>query len=330
MYQNKYRSFHQSCLFAICFVLFYSLYSTPIQAQNSNLKIECIMIGQTDVFDIGRACEVSMDRCEDWIKDIESATGIPTTITRIEGADYNKTNVEDFLSSYRLDDPENTILIFYGTGHGFNYQSNTLKYPVFGVHPTRKQFTGSEFNTFALSLQKDIHDPLLAMGPKFLLTIGELCNEIVDNLKIPEKYVPEILPMSACDANYDELFTQTSGDIIAASSQRGQLSFTSGLTGGVFFGAFLEAFEEVANDCDRTPNWGTIFNKAQDDTEAINGQIPIYDAGYVDSAVDLVEDWDPPRQKVGKKAKKDRLNFKRKEKFSGDEIIAPTIIYIEN
>lgn len=302
---------------------------TPLLAQKNALRIECIMIGQTDIYDIGRACEVSMNKCEDWIKDIESATGIPANITRIEGVDYNKANIQNFLSSFSLDDPENTILIFYGTGHGFNYQSNVLKYPVFGVHPTRKQFTGNQFNEFAVSLQKDIHEPLLATGPKFLLTIGELCNELVDDLEVPQEYRNVILPMSPCNGNYEELFSQTQGDIIAASSQRGQLSFTSGLTGGVFFGEFLDAFETAANDCNRTPDWGRILDNAQTNTEAANGQIPIYDVGYIDSPVELISDADLPAPKAAK-SKKERRKMKRQEKFKGEDIIAPTIIYIEN
>ncbi|MEL6867704.1 MAG: hypothetical protein AAFP19_24985, partial [Bacteroidota bacterium] len=253
------KSYTFSSLFGslILLTLFFYLATLPLSAQQENLRIECIMIGQTDIWDIGKACDVSMNHCEKWIREIESATGIPANITRIEGEDYNRNFVGNFLENFQLDDPENTIVIFYGTGHGFNYQDNVLKYPVFGVHPDRKKFSNTEFDRFALSLQKDVHEPLLETGARLVLTIGELCNELIDK-NTPGQYRPnqpnlDIRSMNplddnprsriACPENYEELFLETRGDIIAASSERGQLSYTSGLAGGVFFGKFLESFD---------------------------------------------------------------------------------------
>ena len=71
--------------------------------------------------------------------------------------------------------------------------------------------------------------------------------------------------MNACSKdNYLELFQDVRGDIIAASSRRGQLSYTSGLTGGVFWGEFLNAFDQSVSNCQSTPDWGSILDDAQE------------------------------------------------------------------
>ena len=298
--------------------------ATTVFGQDEELRIECIMIGQTGIFDIGKACEVSMDRCEEWIKEIGKATGIPVNITRIDDKDYNKNFISSYLDNLKYDVPENTIIVFYGTGHGFNYRENVLKYPVFAVDPNRKQLTKSEFNSLKLSLQSDIHSKLLSTGARFVLTIGELCNGLED-LPVPEEY----RVMSGCTENYAELFREIRGDIIAASSERGKLSYTSSLTGGVFFGAFIRAFHESVDDCSSTPNWGSILASAQRNTNAINKQAPIYDVGYIDSAPEIIAE-DSPKKRTSTRTKS-RLNFAKSERFKGGEkITAPRITYSKN
>lgn len=307
--------------------LLFIIFSSYTFAQNDDkeLQIECILIGQTDIWDIGQACKISLNRVEKWVQDIEKSTGIPANITRIEGKNYNKTFIQNYLNNLTFERPENTIVIFYGTGHGFNYDENVLKYPVFAVHPTRKEFEKEEFEQFRLSLQKDIHDPLLRKGARFVTTLGELCNGL-EKLPVPDIY----RPMKPCANSYRDLFLETEGDIIAASSKRGQLSYTSGLKGGVFLGEFLRSFYASVDDCNEKPDWGSILDNTQVLTKDINGQEPIYDVGYIGSPAKILSTNDNPTKKKRIKNNKDRLKFPKKEKFDGNEIVAPKIIYIEN
>ena len=161
-------------LFGILFIFNFQLG----HAQAKKLKIEYIGVGQTKIWDIGSACRVSLNQGEDWIKDVSAATKIPVNITRIDEEDYNIDFIRSYLQDLKFKDPDNTIVIFYGTGHGFNYEENVMKYPVFAVHPDRKQLSAAEFDAFRLSLQKDVHEVLLNKGARFVFTVGELCNGI--------------------------------------------------------------------------------------------------------------------------------------------------------
>lgn len=310
----------------VIYTFFFSLCSLNFTwGQSDNLKIEFISVGQTKIWDIGKACEVSLNRSEQWVQEISKVTGIPVNITRIDGDDYNISNIRAYLEQLTFDDPDNTIAIFYGTGHGFNYQENVLKYPVFAVHPDRKQLTASEFGEFGLSLQKDVHDKLLSTGARFVCTIGELCNGLED-LAVPDLY----RPMNGCTENYNELFKDIRGDIIAASSRRGQLSYTSALTGGVFFGEFLRSFSDAVDNCDAPADWGTILDNAQRNTTDANGQEPIYDVGYIGTPPTLIPDDQLAQEpKKAKQKKQQRLSYPKKEKFDGAEVKAPKIIYID-
>ena len=290
-------------------------------AQKQKLRIEYIGIGQTQIWDIGAACRVSLNQGEQWAKEISGATGIPLNITRIDGEDYNIENIRSYIQNLEFKDPDNTIVIFYGTGHGFNYQENVLKYPIFAVHPDRKQLRKDEFEAFGLSLQKDIHDVLLGTGVRFVMSIGELCNGI-ENVDVPARY----RAMNGCNENYLELFQEVRGDIIVASSRRGQLSYTSGLTGGVFWGEFLRAFDQNVDNCQNKADWGSILREAQANTAAANGQEPVYDVGYIGSPVTLLPD-NRSTEPRSAKAKKQRLQFSKKERFDGKQVKAPRIIY---
>ena len=287
-------------------------------AQKNKLRIEYIGIGQTQIWDIGSACRVSLNQGEEWVKEISKATGIPVNITRIDEENYTVENVKSLLQNLEFKNPDNTIVIFYGTGHGFNYSEDVMKYPIFAVHPDRKQLKKSEFEAYGLSLQKDVHDVLLGKGARFVMSIGELCNGI-EEVNVPARF----RPMSGCNENYLELFEEVRGDIIVASSRRGQLSYTSGLTGGVFWGEFLRAFDQSVDNCQQKADWGTILRTAQDNTIAANGQEPIYDVGYIGSPVEMITETAPKQ----KKAKRQRLQFPKKERFEGGEIKAPRIIY---
>ncbi len=315
--------------FLLPFVLLF-LFAPALNAQTKpkDMQIVAIGVGQTKIFDIGKACEISLNHFEKWIEEVSDVTKIKADVTRIEGMDYNKDNVQAYINQLELDDPDNTILVFYGTGHGFNYNENVLKYPVFAMHPTSKEFTRSGFNQFRMSLEKDIHEVLLSKGARFTITLGELCNGL-EELPIPESY----RAMNACTENFLELFADVRGDIIGASSQRGQLSYTSGLTGGIFFNQFLQSFNDAVDDCSETPDWGSILNDSRARTRDINGQVPIYDVGYIGTPAKLIPDNEEPlaqnHRKKRKGKKESALQFPKKELFDGTEIKYPTIKYVE-
>ncbi|MEL6866583.1 MAG: hypothetical protein AAFP19_19310, partial [Bacteroidota bacterium] len=94
----------------------------------------------------------------------------------------------------------------------------------------------------------------------------------------------------------------------------------------------LESFDDAVSNCDETPDWTMVLNDAQETTEEFNGQTPIYDLGYIDSPVEMVSDNEVEEEEKPRKTRKERKRerFSTKQKFDGEEIAAPTIIYIEN
>lgn len=277
-------------------------------------NIVAILCGQTSVFDIGSGCQTNLDKVSDMVEDIGNVLDIDVNIITVSGRDYTKDNILSQLNGLELDNPESTIVIFYGTGHGFNYQNEASQFAFLGAHPSRRQLSASEFHEFGLSLELEIHGILMRKNPRLLITLGEACNNVIA-LDAPQTLLSEGLewiPMSPNSdrfERYRELFLDMQGDVISTSSRYGEYSWidTTATGGGVWTNQFLMAFNDAVSSSE-SANWEDIFDTAQASTrEATTGmkipQNPVYDMNWVGTPMELDENPQKTSKPKGKTPK---------------------------
>ena len=270
------------------------LVSFNLGAQNS-MKIYAILCGQTEVFDIGKGCEVSVSKMTDFLEVVSHETEIPVEYVYCVGEDYNKENILAQLDRINLENPDSSIVFFYATSHGFNYRDTPTRFAFLGAHPRRKNLTAREFNEFGMSLELDVHRRMLAKGARLTITLGEACNNVID-MNVPDRY-------QAMNLNRPhrlrELFRESIGDIISTSSKIEQFSWTDSKDGGIWTNQFLRAFDEVTSGSELA-EWEEIFDRARGYTVAVAEE----EAQVTQEPDDYIDIISTPMQLVPEETKK--------------------------
>ncbi|MCH2081900.1 MAG: caspase family protein [Saprospiraceae bacterium] len=243
---------------ALCFLM-----SIPLQAQDG-MKIYAVLCGQTDVFDIGKGCEVSVSKMTDFLEVVSHETEIPVEYVYLTGENYSKDNILSTLDQLDLENPDSSIIFFYATSHGFNYKDTPTRFAFLGAHPNRKNLTAREFNEFGMSLELDVHRRLMSKSARLTITIGEACNNVID-MDVPDRY-------QAMNLNRPhrlrELFRESIGDIISTSSKLDQFSWTDSKDGGIWTNQFLRSFDEITSSSEYA-EWQEIFDRARNYTVGV-------------------------------------------------------------
>ncbi|MCB9263437.1 MAG: hypothetical protein H6558_00275 [Lewinellaceae bacterium] len=276
-----------------------------------NMEIIAILCGQTEVFDIGAGCQANIEKVTGLLDDVGESLELRVRYIYCTGQDYNKVNILRVLDGLNITNPDSSVVIFYGTGHGFNYQDQPSEFAFLGAHPSRKQLSQSEFTEFGLSLEHEVHRRLLAKDVRLLITMGEACNNVL-KINAPQNLLADgfiaMSPNSEKARRYAELFLEPEGEIISTSSQYSEFSWidNTDVGGGVWTNQFLRAFNETASG-NRPADWGQIFQRTveytQDATEDMETpQTPFYDENLIRTPME-VSDSNQKRVSPGKAPK---------------------------
>ena len=236
------------------------------------MEIIAFVCGQTEVLDIGPGCQTNVDKVKDFLNTTGSQLGIKVEINEFIGDNYTRSNITRALDGLNLDNPDSTILVFYISGHGFNYPNPPSQFAILGVHPTKKRMKQSEFHSNGLSLELHVHPKLLATNARLVLTFGEACNTPIRDLQVPQELINlQGLRVMSGNVNkrYEELFLETQGDLLSTSSQLGEDSWMdmNEDAGGIWTNQFLAAFQQVINQ-DETASWADVLDAAREKTLA--------------------------------------------------------------
>lgn len=246
---------------------------TPINAQ----QIHAILAGSTNVSDIGKGCEVSINKMESALQYVEAQTGIEVKITKITGNKFTKSNIVREVNN--LNPKADDVVFFFSTSHGFNYNDMPSQYAFISAHPTKNEMSRRELQEFGLSLEQEVYMPLRDKGARLTITLAEACNTVVD-IAAPSTY--QVMNVNI-PKRLKELFLEQKGGVIASSSQINQRSWTDSQDGGIYTNMFIEAMNTVITDSKKA-TWDDVMSKTNEYTtnyaanEGIRGgQNPISD-----------------------------------------------------
>jgi hypothetical protein len=205
--------------------------------------LHAIIAADTHDETIGKSVEIDLENIKTLLRSIQQNTGLGLQTHSFSGEQLTRNNVN--LALNQLSVEPNDVVIFYYSGHGINLNKGS-KWPALVF--------GGRF----LNLDK-VRDQIKAKNPRFFMVLADACNNLAQVISSHRGVGDKGRPLPK---NYQSLFLNYRGNIIASSSIPGQKSWGSHGQGGFFTHAFLtHLIEELASSS--TPNWQTIMERAK-------------------------------------------------------------------
>lgn len=164
----------------------------------------------------------------------------------------NKTTLQPLLTNLLdLKVTEHDVIFFYQSSHGFHASWQKTAWPMlyYGTD-------GSSINFDA------VNDYLLSKHPRLLVSIADVCNNILQVSKDTSVYQNGI-PRSKKDdyekikSIYKKLFLDCSGSVIVCGSQPGYLSYANSSGGGLLTLSFSDTLTKSAQEPETS--WDSIM-----------------------------------------------------------------------
>jgi len=224
----------------------YSINSLPA----SESTLHAIIAADTHDKMVGKSVGIDLQNVEQLLRSIQDNTGLTLQTHSFSGDEFTRNNVNYALN--QLSVGPNDVVIFYYSGHGLNLSKGS-KWPAL------------VFDNSFWDLDK-VRSQIKAKNPRFLMVIADACNNLAPVISSYRGTGSKGMPRAK---NYQALFLNYRGDIIASSSSPGQKSWGSNGNGGFFTEAFLNHLnEELASAS--TPSWQAIMERAKN-------PLPTYD-----------------------------------------------------
>jgi hypothetical protein len=196
--------------------------------------------------DIGTVAD--LDNATDWSHTIAQHTGLSLQAHNVTGYDLTTANARNVLHALSPDSDD--VVYFFYTGHGAN--SGNSQWPTF----TFVTSTGAPDLTF-----DEVVSILQPKAQRLLIVMADCCNAPIDS---GGRFTPPFEPSgqsALTTSNFQRLFLQFRGTIMASASAAGQYSLGDTATGGLFVNTYMEEFLELAAG---TPDltWQTVLSQA--------------------------------------------------------------------
>ncbi len=180
---------------------------------------------------------------------ISHYTGLPIKEISLIGHELTPPAVLNALKF--LDVEHDDVVLFYFSGHGFRTPSKE-------DDPWPNLFFSQTWEGIDYGKVIDI---LSDKYPRLLITVADCCNNIMEEHVAPPIFIGKVdrTRKEIKEQAYRELFMETEGRVLVASSQIGEFSWSVS-KGALFTSAFLESLKkESEKGCS---NWKTILDRS--------------------------------------------------------------------
>ena len=233
------------------------------QREDVNPTMHVILIA--DVYsNIAEACGIDERNMEDLVQKIGRLTGMEV---RVHEAGFSRDEVQDAVAA--INAGRDDVILFYYTGHGYRHNDQSDPFPYMNLTTG-----GGHPYDIGLSM-KWVNDQLTRKGARLTLTLGDLCNSIID---LPEP--GSELEVGQITEAYKRLFLYSHGEVLMCSSKAGQYSIAT-RSGSHFTNAFLEALDtEARGEGAYSITWEQVLDQTINMTMSLSGgeQLPYYEA----------------------------------------------------
>lgn len=219
--------------------------------------LHLIVVANTNVSDIGTACEKDLVNLSSEFGGIARVLGMKYDLKTIRGESYSKENLAQLIRNFNPN--KNNVVVFVYTGHGFRFDDQQDYYPNMDLSPT--SYDDPIKNYVALS---DLYKDLVAKGARLSLVFSDCCNNEVG---ATTPLVNTNTLFSRSNNNFDvkkleRLFVDANGSLIATAASPGEVSWC-GVNGGFFTLSLLESLRsQVSALSDQLPDWEVLVTNA--------------------------------------------------------------------
>ena len=201
---------------------------------------------------IAQSCSKDEINVNNWISKVSDYTELRKKVYDLA---FSKDKVQSFLSSFECD--SNDVILFYYSGHGFRYRNQEIKWPYLYVSNQDETV-----NEAGLSLEW-VKKELIKKGARLVIVFADCCNNIIP-IDIPAEtdYVQ-------LRTNYNKLFMNVKGHVIASSSVPSQYSYGTSI-GGMFTNSFLKSVDEFLGYDQSKITWPQLLEMTKKETLKIS------------------------------------------------------------
>jgi len=222
---------------------------------DGDVTLHLMVVANTDVSDIGPACDIDQRRIRNEFGGIAKALGMNLDETLVSGDYFGVDNVIEAIDDLNPD--PNDVVVFVYTGHGFRFQDQEDVYPCLDL--TSNAYDDSEANYLQLS---DIYNAIVEKNARLNLVLSDCCNSTVN---VDQCMVRSNSLFSRSNTNFNlqklcSLFLNSEGNIIATAASPGEYSWC-GDNGGLFLLSFFESLRgQISALNQNEPSWDTVMS----------------------------------------------------------------------
>lgn len=233
-------------------------------------EFHAILVGNTSDRGIAPGVRQNIKMMREEVARMAKFSGQPLQLAVFQGETATLKNITEYLDHLQVSNDD--VILFYQSSHGIR---STLHE---GIWPF---LVYEEANT-AIYFES-IHDYLRSKNPRFLISIADVCNNVMEDVSHTDekgstdaiaraKYLKKETNKQIMTDCYKKLFLESKGTVITSGSKPGQFSFIivkgwfSLKEGGLFTQSFNEALQIAARG-KITSDWEQVLKTTKKLTE---------------------------------------------------------------
>lgn len=235
---------------------------TEVVSRGGNTPtLRLLMVANTEVNDIGIACQQDIKNVVSEFSNIARVLEIPYEQTIISQDNFNKANVAKAIESFKPGKQD--IAVFVYSGHGFRFQDQKDYFPCIDLSPTAYDKAVDNYTTMT-----DIYKAFTDKGARLNIVLSDCCNTKVGQETPAAVSVNTLFSRASHSLDTDKLrnlFLGQGGNVWATAASPGEASWCS-VKGGFFLLSFIESLRyQISTLTQEKPSWESLINLAIDE-----------------------------------------------------------------
>ncbi|MDX1937237.1 MAG: caspase family protein, partial [Flavihumibacter sp.] len=241
--------------------LFETAVTRPVSAIIQKAKMHLLIVANTEDADIGVTCELDKKNTLKLFKELCSPEmlniGLETTV--IDGDNFGKQKVDAALAA--LNPAPQDIVIFYYSGHGFNWNKETRQFPYLDLRDKMSQQLTAAYTMNV----EDIYSQLLKKGARMNLVLSDCCNAdpSQNTVLVSGGASQRTTSLGWVPQKCRDLFmSEKPVNLLMTAASKGELSAGTRENGGIFTYMFRETLGKFMGPYETVTSWAAIVDNA--------------------------------------------------------------------
>ena len=211
--------------------------------------LRLLMVANTEVSDIGVACQQDIKNVTNEFKNIARVLELPYEQTIVSEDEFGKSNVAKAIENFKPGKKD--IVVFVYSGHGFRFQDQKDYFPCIDLSPTAYDYKA-----------------IIDKGARLNIVLSDCCNTKVGQETPTAVSISTLFSRASHSLDTDKLrtlFLEQGGNVWATAASPGEASWCS-VKGGFFLLSVIESLRyQISTLTQEKPSWESLINLAIDE-----------------------------------------------------------------